>query len=80
MIRSEIRTAVVAAVGAALMSAVVACAPGASTADRAAAQCMTENGVAAPPDGAIPPDGATPPPLRGPQADCATWCGGSLPT
>lgn len=51
MIRSEIRTAVVAAVGAALMSAVVACAPGASTADRAAAQCMTENGVPAPPDG-----------------------------
>ena len=56
---SEFRTAVVAALGATLMSAVVACAPGASTASPsqpagdhdAFAQCMTDNGVPAPPEG-----------------------------
>ena len=59
MFPSEFRTAVVAAVGATLMSAVVACAPGASTAlpsqpagdHDAFTRCMTDNGVPAPPEG-----------------------------
>ena len=59
MFASEFRTAVVAAVGATLMSAVVACAPGASTASPsgpagdhdAFKQCMTANGVPAPSEG-----------------------------
>ena len=54
---SEFRTAVVAAVGGTLMAAVVACAPGASTPSPsqpagdhdAFTQCMTDNGVPAPP-------------------------------
>jgi hypothetical protein len=75
MIRSEIRTALVAAAGAALMSGVVACSSLASTTEQQTAaplsasaqsrqvpgghdafmQCMTDNGVPAPPDGAAPP-------------------------
>ena len=59
MFPSEFRTAVVAAVGATLMAAVVACAPGASTASPsqpggdhdAFIQCMTDNGVPAPSEG-----------------------------
>ena len=59
MFPSEFRAAVVAAVGATLMAAVVACAPGASTASLsqpggdhdAFMQCMTDNGVPAPSDG-----------------------------
>ncbi|RDH74049.1 hypothetical protein DVS77_33745 [Mycolicibacterium moriokaense] len=76
MFRSETRTAVLAAVGAALMSTAVACSSDASTTnDRLSAgpndsfmQCMTDHGVPAPPGGGPggpggpPPDGAGPPP------------------
>ena len=55
MIRSQIRPAIVAAGGAALLSATVACSSGAATAAQPAGdhdafvQSMTDNGVPAPP-------------------------------
>ena len=58
MFRSTLPTLVTAAVSSSLILAVVSCASGASTASSqtpgghdAFAQCMTENGVPAPPDG-----------------------------
>lgn len=76
MSRSEFRIAVLAAAGAAMMSAVVACSPSPSaTADPPGpgasqtsghdefAQCLTEHGVPAPPQGHPdgPPPGGQPP-------------------
>ncbi len=58
MFRSKIPTTIISAVGGSLMLAVVSCSSGAPTASSqgpgdhdAFAQCMTENGVPAPPDG-----------------------------
>ena len=90
MFPSEFRAAVVAAVGATLMAAVVACAPGASTASPsqpasdhdAFAECMTDNGVPAPPEGGPGgPGGPVVGPGRpgGPQPDRAAPPDGAMP-
>lgn len=84
MFRSRIPTLVIAAVSGSLILTVVSCSSGTPTASPqgpgghdAFAQCMTENGIPAPPDGGPggpggpPPgaDGAPPPLLDGPPSD-----------
>jgi hypothetical protein len=90
MSTSEFRLAALAAAAAALMSAVVACSSTAPSADAqpghdAFAQCLTEHGVSAPPQGqppqgqlpqgappqGTPPQGGTPP--APPGVDQQTW-------
>ena len=88
MFRSKIPTMIIAAVGSSLMLAVVSCSSGAPTASSqgpgdhdAFAQCMTENGVPAPPVGGPggpggPGAGGMPPP---PSADGPPFGAGGPP-
>lgn len=78
MFRSRIPAAVIAAVSASLILTVVSCSSGPPTASSQGAgghdafvQCMTENGIPAPPDGGPggPPPGADGAPPDGPPSD-----------
>ena len=88
MFTSEFRVAVIAATGATLTAAVVACAPGTSMAaplqpagdHDAFTQCLTDNGVPAPPDGGPGgPGGHGGPPPGGPPPNGGGPPGGAMP-